>query len=163
MQVEKTNININIACTFPPQGATEEPVLRWRFFFKWHLKRMTFCLMATCNVWKTLAQTVETDWMFFSFSPLRQWKEQKTEHAVLDSLDCLVIWEESPSCAASPMDQWPGIDVSVEFRHQATGETGLQCHKAPPPVRPLKRHLYTVHLYLLRREFAAKSNYCLEF
>ena len=41
--------------------------------------------------------------------------------------------------------------------------------RSPPPVEVFglnlaqKRHLYTVHLYLLRREFAAKYNYCLEF
>lgn len=108
----------------------------------------------------------------------RQWKEQKTKHAVLDSLDCIFF------CVLGRISQLYSLaDGSITWAGCWRGASSSSSSSSLPPkllgklvstVWPTrfpglalnvakKRHLYTVHLYLLRREFAAKYNYCLEF
>lgn len=103
---------------------------------------------------------------------LRQWKEQKTKHAILAFLDCLCLyWEVSPSCTVSPLDQlpeWMLVWILLIFLTLPYLLGKLVCSATSCMSRfdlVPKRHLYTVHLYLLRRKkkVAAKYNYCLEF
>lgn len=91
------------------------------------------------------------------------------------------FWEESLTCTVladgptTGAECWCGASSSSCRRHHPHC-----CRKSSPLKVPLgetrspacfgpdgnrqERHLYTVHLYLLRREFfAAKYNYCLEF
>lgn len=80
-----------------------------------------------------------------------------------------VYWEVSPSCTVSPLDQlpewmlaWILLLLTLPY---LPGK--LVCSATSSMSRfdlVHKRHLWTVHLYLLRRKkIAAKYNYCLEF